>query len=417
MAGGLVLGLLLGLAWPAGAARLQPLGAAFIDAIKMIVMPLVVSSVTLGGYRTGANIRQLGRVALVSGAWFCLAPLCAAVVALAVDRIVQPGAGAGIAAAGATPPSPAGSIDWAGFLLDLIPSNVVKAIADQKLLPAMVFSILFGIALAGIGKAAKPVCDLLEAVLAASFRITRWVVALAPFAAFAMTAHLVATNGLHTLGGLARLVGALYLGLAILVGFFWAVLKMIGDRPLAVTRQVIEPLLLAFATRSSQVALPLHMEKLCAMGMPNRVVSIVLPLGYSFNQDGSVLYEALAVAFIAEAYNLRLDAAALVTIVVTVTIASKGVANVPSGALIVLVSVLAALNLPADAIALIAGIDPIMDMGRSAVNVLGNTVAARLVMRFGRRRRPAEADSPEFAFPGPAGSSRARTGGTQRLGV
>lgn len=384
---GLAFGLLLGLVWPSAARFLQPVGTAFIEAIKMIVIPVIVSSVMLGGYKMGTNIRQLGRVALVSFSWFYLAPLCATVIALALDRILQPGVGVSIARTGSIPPNLAVSVDWTRFLLDLIPSNVVAAMAEQKLLPTLVFSIVFGVALAGIGRRAKPIADFLEAVLAASFRITVWIVSLAPLAVLAIMANLFATQGMDTLAGLARLVGTLYLGLSVMVAFCWAVLALINDKPLRITRQVSEPLLLAFATRSSQVALPIHMQKLRAMGMSDRIVSIVLPLGYSFNQVGSVLYEALAIAFIAEAYGIRLDASALTTILITVTIASKGVANIPSGALVVLATVLSALNLPIDAIALIAGVDPFMDMGRSAVNVLGNTVAARLVMRFAEGSR------------------------------
>ena len=166
---------------------------------------------------------------------------------------------------------------------------------------------------------------------------------------------------------------------------FWVVLALLGENPIAITRHVLEPVLLGFTTRSSEVTLPVHIEALERMGVPNKVVSIVLPLGYSFNLDGSTLYITLAVTFLAEAYHLHLTWASELTIIVTAMIASKGIANVPSGGLVALASVLVAIGLPVEAIAIVAGVDAFMDMGRTAVNVFGNTVAVKLVQKLGGR--------------------------------
>jgi dicarboxylate/amino acid:cation (Na+ or H+) symporter, DAACS family len=385
MFAGLVIGLVLALVWPSFAASLQPIGTAFIEAIRMIIIPLIVSSVTLGTDKMGHEVRQLGRVAAISFGWFYFATFCAIVIALVLDGIFHPGVGVGLVPTGKIPPNLAVSIDWVKFLLDLIPSNIVNVMAQQKLLPTLVFSVLFGVALAGIGPRAAPVVDLLEAIMAAMFRLTRWIIALSPLAILAIMAFLFATQGLGAVLGLARLIGLMYLGLAIEIVIFCVMLKAMGDRPFYVFRRILEPLMLAFTTRSSEVTLPVHMQILQEMGIPNKIVSVVLPLGYSFNQDGSILYQALAVTFMAEAYNVALGWPELLTILITVLIASKGGANIPSGSLVILATVLTAIGLPVEAIALVAGVDAFMDMGRTAVNVLGNTVATKLVTRFGGR--------------------------------
>ena len=223
--------------------------------------------------------------------------------------------------------------------------------ASGKLLPTLVFSVLFGVALAGIGEQARPIVGLLEAIMAAMFRLTRWIIALSPLAILAIMAYPFATQGLAAVLGLAKLVGLMYVGLVIEIGIFCVILAGMSERPLHVFRRILEPLLLAFTTRSSEVTLPVHMKILQEMGISDKIVSVVLPLGYSFNQDGSILYQALAVTFMAEAYDVTLDTSALLTILLTVLIASKGGANIPSGSLVVLATVLTAIGLPVEAIA------------------------------------------------------------------
>jgi dicarboxylate/amino acid:cation (Na+ or H+) symporter, DAACS family len=384
MLAGLVLGLILGLTWPSIGKTLQPIGTAFIQAIQMIVIPLIFSAVTLGVYRMGANARQLGRVAIVAFVWFYIATLFAVLVALGLNGLFHPGVGANLVPTGNVPANLALSVDWTKYLLDLIPTNVIAAMAAQRVLPTLVFAILFGLGLARIGASnARPVVALLEAVLGTMFRITGWIIALAPVAIFAIMSWLIATQGVATIAALARLIGLMYVGLLIMVLCFWVVLALLRENPFAITRVVMEPLLLAFTTRSSEVTLPVHMETLERMGVPNRVVALVLPLGYSFNLDGSTLYIALAVTFLAEAYHVDLTWSAELTILVTALIASKGIANVPSGGLVALATVVTAIGLPVESIAIIAGVDAFMDMGRTAVNVFGNTVAVKLVQKLG----------------------------------
>lgn len=377
----LVAGLLLGAAWPSFGAQLEPVGIAFIQAIKMIVIPLVFSTITLGVYRMGQDIGRLGRVALVAFAWFMLATLISIVVALALNALFHPGVGVNLVATGKVPPGLAISVDWTQYLLALIPANVLAAMAAQQVLPTLVFAVLFGLALAGTGEAGR-ITGFLDTLAAAMFRLTRWIVATSPLAVFAVMAWLAATQGGAMLLALTKLIGLMYLGLALIVVVFWVVLLLLRERPAQVMRQVFEPVLLAFTTRSSEVALPLHMQKLEQMGVPKQLVSVVLPLGYSFNLDGSTMYIALACTFLAEAYGVHLDAAALSTILLTALIASKGIANVPAGGMVALATVLTSVGLPVEAIAIIAGVDAFMDMGRTAINVFGNTIAVLLVRRL-----------------------------------
>jgi len=379
---GLILGLGVGLLWPETGVSLRPVGTAFVEAVKMIVIPVVFASVALGIYRMGTELRVLGRVVAISLGYFYLATVISIIIGLLLNAAFHPGAGAPLAATGKLPANLVVSVDWVKFFMDMIPSNIVAAMAEQKILPTLVFSILFGLALASVGKVGEPMVAVLEAVMAAMFKITKWITSLAPLAIFAIMAWLFASQGLATVVALAKLVAVMYLGLAIMVAIFWLILLAIGEKPIAVTKAVMEPMILAFTTRSSEVTLPLHMEKLQAMGASNRIVSVVLPLGYAFNRDGAIMYFALAVTFLAEAYGVTLTWSTLLTIVMVTTIASKGSANVPSGGLVAIAMVLSAIGLPVEALAIIAGVDAFLDMGRTAINVFGNTVAVKLVEKF-----------------------------------
>jgi DAACS family dicarboxylate/amino acid:cation (Na+ or H+) symporter len=349
----------------------------------MVVIPLVFCAVALGSMKMGHDAPRLGRVALVAFGWFYFASAVAIVIGLTLNSVFHPGMGLHLAAPADLSTNLATGIDWTKFLLDLIPSNIVAAMAQQKVLPTLVFAVLFGLALAAVGEQrARPMADVLASVLAVMFRITNWIVALAPIAVFGVIAWLFATQGAATVWGLAKLIAVMYLGYAIFALLCVAGFGLVGERALFVARQMAGPVLVAFVTRSSEAALPLHLEKLEAIGVPNRIASVVLPLGYSFNLDGSALYIGIATTFIAEAYGLRLSMPQLMTILGTALIASKGVANVPSGSLLALSTVLLALGLPAEAVALVAGVDVFLDMGRTGMNVVGNTLAVLVARRF-----------------------------------
>jgi DAACS family dicarboxylate/amino acid:cation (Na+ or H+) symporter len=242
---------------------------------------------------------------------------------------------------------------------------------------------MFGIALAGVGPGAERVVGFIENTLSAMFRMTAWITVLTPVAVFGIMSWVFASQGMGVLLGLLKLVGTMYFALSILVAIFCFVMLAIGHNPIDVMRKVMEPVALAFVSRSSEVAFPSHMESLRRLGVPTRVSAVVLPLGYSFNLDGSAMYIALATTFLADAYGMHLTPAALWTVLVTTIIASKGIANVPSGSLVAMATVLTAIGMPVEAIAIIAGVDVFMDMGRTAINLFGNTAAVLLVNRFG----------------------------------
>jgi len=214
---GLVLGLIVGVEWPGFGKTLQPLGTAFIQAIQMIVIPLIFTAVTLGVWRMGQNARQLGRVAIIAFVWFYVASLFAILVAMGLNGLFHPGVGANVVPTGAVPPNLALKVDWVRYILDLIPSNVLAAMAAQRVLPTLVFAVLFGLGLGRIGEAtARPIVALFEAVMATMFRITGWIVAVAPLAIFAIMSWLFATQGLGTITALAKLIGLMYVGLIVI---------------------------------------------------------------------------------------------------------------------------------------------------------------------------------------------------------
>ncbi|HHW42648.1 cation:dicarboxylase symporter family transporter [Desulfofundulus thermobenzoicus] len=380
---GLVVGGIIGTLWHGFGAALQPIGTLFIKAIKMIVIPLVFSAVTLGIYKMGSDLKQLGRLGALAFIWFYVATGISIILGIALNGIFHPAAGVVLQATGKLPENLATSIDWVKFFTDIVPDNIVSAMAGQKIIPTLFFAICFGISLAGIGEKAKVVVDFLEGILNSMFKLTQGVVATAPVAVAAIMAWVFATQGGSVIWGMAKLIGLMYVGLLIIMVIFWIIVAALGLNPFATTRKVMEPLLLAFTTCSSEVTLPVHMNILEKTGIPNKIVSFVLPLGYSFNLDGAALYQSLAVCFLAEAYGLHLDMASILTILLTTLIANKGTANVPAASLVVLAVILSSLNLPMEAIAILAGVDRFMDMGRTTINVFGNTIAAVLLYKFG----------------------------------
>jgi DAACS family dicarboxylate/amino acid:cation (Na+ or H+) symporter len=381
---GLVVGCVIGVSWPALGKELLPLGQAFVKALRMLVIPLVFSSIALGVYNMGREIGVVGRVVGIAFAWFYLATGVCVVIGLAMNGIFHPGIGADLTIAGKVPANAGLSVNWVQFFLDLIPANVVSAMADQKVLQVLLFGMLLGGSLATIGEVAQPVVGVLRGVQAALMKMVRWIIAFAPLGVAGVMAWLLSTQGTGALYALAKLVGTLYVGLAVVILLMCLVLYAIGENPLTIINKIAEPLLLAFTTRSSEVTLPIHMEILERLGVPNKVVSTVIPLGYSFNQDGTSLYVSLAVAFVVEAHNIHLDLPAMLTIIVAGLITTKGMGNVGGGGLIAATTVIVAMGLPVEAIAIVAGIDVFMDMGRTTVNVMGNTVAVLLVRKFGR---------------------------------
>lgn len=390
----LVLGVGFGAVFPDVGASLQIVGTIFIKLVKMIVVPLVFTAITLGIHHMGDNAKAFGRVSIVSLLYFFAATFVSILIGIGLNQIFRPGLGTHLDGAGGGK-AVATAVDWSKFFLDIIPQNIVHAMAGENLLPVLVFAVIFGLALAAIGRKGEPVINCLEALMATVFKMTDWIISLSPIAIFAVISWLAATQGAVTILSLAKLVAVFYLGLAILLIIFALLMVAIGEKPIATAKAIAEPVILAFATRSSEATLPLHIEKLIQMGVPKAIASLVLPLGYAFNRDGSIMYFALAVGFLADAYGVHLGASQLLTIIVVTAIASKGSANIPSGGLVAVAMVLTTIGVPVEALAIIAGVDAFLDMGRTAVNVISNTVAVKLVMKLsGVEKEDADAGEP-----------------------
>ena len=398
MIAGLVLGVLFGVFVPAFAGKLSFLSTIFAHAIKMVVMPLILLSVTVGTFRAAAQRGHLGRTAALSVVFFVVATLVAASLGLGLNFLFHPGLGASLTQTASMPKNLAGGVDWTQFLVDLVPANVVAALASGNAVPVLVFGVLLGSALAAVQDKAGPLVAVLDSLLAALFKLTEWVVAFSPIAIFAALAGLLASKGISALIPLLKLLGVAYLGMAILAALLTLIVKSTGLSARAVIKHVSEPLILAFTTRSSEITYPLHLKKLTEMGVPQSVASTILPLSYIFNRDGAVLYTALAVGYLADVYHVAWTWPLVFTIIVLTTIMIDGAANVPSGAVVAITVILAAIGLPAEAVLLILGIDAFFDMGRTALNVYASTVATAFALRVsGQPLEPAAAEQGERA--------------------
>ncbi len=379
---GLFLGVAFGLLVPGMAKHFAPAGTAFIQAIKVIIVPMVFTVITLGVHNMGRMAKQLGKITTVSLVYFLTATVASIVIGLALNGIFHPGLGTNMSGIGKLPANFNTTIDWSKFLLDMIPSNIVAAMAGTNLLPVLVFSVALGLALSAIGERAAPMVNVIEAFMTAIFKITTWIVAICPYAVFAITAWLFATQGKKTIYSLIKLLLVSYIGLVTIFIILCILLLACGERPLKTFKAVSEPFLLGVGSRASEVTLPIHLEKLFEMGVPKGFASVVLPLGYVFNRDASIMYSTLAVAFVIDLYHIPITWQTLLSIVILMTVISKGSPNMPSGTLVIVAMVLSAIGLPIEGVAVILGIDAFIDMGRTGLNVFSNTVAIKVIMKI-----------------------------------
>jgi len=382
---GLVLGVIAGYFWPSFGAGVKPLADAFLRMIKMIIAPLVFSTLVVGIAGTG-DIKAMGRIGLKAIVYFEIATTIALFLGLTLVNVFQPGAGLSLPV-GADARAAAGLVQsqqhgWDIFL-HLFPTSVVDAMSRGDILQVVVFSTFFGIAVAAIGPKGQPVLAVLDSTAQVMFRFTGYVMMFAPIGVFAAIAATVGTSGLGVLFTLGKLVGLMYVGLAIFASIILgAVSFLIGVPFLGFVRAIREPFLIAFTTASSEAALPKAMEVMERFGVPKNIVAFVLPTGYSFNLDGSTLYLSLASIFVAQIAGVRLTIGQQLIMMLTLMLTSKGVAGVPRAALVVLAATLSQFGLPLEGAAILLGIDQIMDMGRTAVNVMGNCIATAVVARW-----------------------------------
>ena len=357
----------------------------FLRLIKMIIAPLVFATI-VSGIASFGNAKAVGGIALKAMGWFICASLVSLSLGMLFANLFQPGAGLNLPLpdASATTGLAAASLNFRDFITHVFPTSVVSAMAGNEILQILVFSIFFGFAVASLpAPLAKPLITLADAVASAMFKVTDYVMKVAPLAVFAAMAAVVTIQGPGVLLDYGKFIGAFYVGLAAL----WALLLLAGRLVLgpSVWRLVgllKEPMMLAFSTASSEAAFPKTIEKLDQYGVHERVTGFVLPLGYSFNLDGSMMYQAFAALFIAQAFGVHMGFAEQVSMLLVMMIASKGIAGVPRASLVVVAAVAPMFNLPAAGILLIMGIDQILDMGRTLTNVLGNGLATAAVAKW-----------------------------------
>jgi Na+/H+-dicarboxylate symporter len=353
----------------------------FLRLIKMIIAPLVFCTLVVGVARMegAAAIARIGAKAL---AWFVVATLISMSIGLLAVQVFKPGLGlTASAASGATPA--ATPLLFKDFLEHIIPSSVIQAMANNEILQIVVFSVFFGAAASSLGERVKRLIDTIDEIAAVILRVTRYVMALAPLAIFAALAATVLTQGLNVLAVYAKYIGTFYLALVFLWLFFALVLyASLGRRTLPLLSQIRSPLLLAFSTTSSEAAYPQTLERLESFGVSTRIASFVLPLGYSFNLCGSAMYCSFGVLFIAQIYRIDLSIHQQIVMVLILMVTSKGIAGVPRAGLMVIAASLSYFGLPEQGLVFVIAVDHVLDMGRTATNVLGNAAAAALVAKW-----------------------------------
>ncbi len=368
----------------------------FLALIKMLVAPLILSTIVVGIAHMG-DTSALGRIGFRAISWFIIASLISIGLGLVLVNLFQPGVGLTLTAT-AVDVGEVATLDPVDFILHIFPKNAFEAMATNNILQILVFSCFAGVALSAMGEKGRPLVRGAESLADMMLQITSYVMRFAPIGVFGALANVVAVNGLGILGTYAELLLEFYLSLLIL----WTILLTIGGiflrgRIWRLIRYIREPLLIAFSTASSEAALPKLFEQLDRFGVPRRISGFMLPLGYSFNLDGSMMYMSFATIFIAQAYGIDLSVGTQIMILLTLMISSKGVAAVPRASLVVITGTLAMFGLPVEGVALILGIDQFLDMGRTATNIIGNAVATSVITKWEgmlEEEEPAEMEHP-----------------------
>jgi proton glutamate symport protein len=382
IAAGILLGAEFGHDWPATGAKLQILSAIFLRLVKAIVAPLIFSTLAVG-IAGHSNLRQVGRMGVKALVYFEIVTTIALFIGLGAINLSKAGVGV-------SPPStsaqqaPAQRQSAGDFILHVFPENIAKSIAEGQVLQVVVFSVLFGISLAMIDqRKRRPVLEFFEGVSEAMFKFTNIVMLFAPFAVFGAIAYTVGSMGFGVLLNLMKLLATLYAALAVFVLVVFLPIALIARLPVKrFFKAIAEPASIAFATASSEAALPRAMESMEAFGVPRQVVAFVMPTGYSFNLDGSTLYASLAAIFVAQAAGIHLSFGEQLMMVFTLMLTSKGVAGVPRAVIVILMGTVDAFHLPGWPIFILLGVDQLMDMGRTMINVVGNCLATAVIARW-----------------------------------
>ncbi|KAB2487426.1 cation:dicarboxylate symporter family transporter [Priestia endophytica] len=389
---GLVLGIVVGAIFfenPKVAEILQPIGDIFIHLIKMIVIPIVISSIIVGVAGVG-DIKKLGKLGGKTILYFEVVTTIAIVVGLLAANLFHPGTGvdkdnlekSDISSYVSTTEQ----TQHSGFVetfVHIVPTNVIQSMAQGDMLAIIFFSVLFGLGIAVTGEKGKPVLAFFQGTSEAMFAVTNMVMKFAPFGVFALIGITVSKFGIQSLIPLSKLVLTTYGTMAFFVVVILGIIaKWAGINIFKFLRFLKDELLLSFSTASSETVLPRIMNKMEKIGCPTSITSFVIPTGYSFNLDGSTLYQALAAIFIAQMYGIDMSITQQLSLIFVLMITSKGIAGVPGVSFVVLLATLGSVGLPVEGLAFIAGIDRLLDMGRTAVNVVGNSLAAVVISKW-----------------------------------
>ena len=379
---GMAAGVVLGLAEPDFARALAPVSNIFLRLIRSIVAPLLFGTLVYGIAGTG-SMKAMGRIGLKAIVYFEVVTSVALLVGLAAVNLVRPGEGMTLERAAAGAPITSAAPSAASFLEHVFPSSVIDAMARGEVLQLVVFSLLFGAACAAAGEKARPVVEFARSLAEVMFKYTGYVMWLAPAGVCAAIAVTVGAQGSGVLVGLGKLILTMYAAQAVfLVGVLGTVMVIARVPVRRFWQAAREPFLIAFSTSSSEAALPRALENMERFGVPKHIVSFIIPTGYSFNLDGSTLYLSLASIFVAQAAGIHLSVGQQVAMMLVLMLTSKGVAGVPRASLVILAGTLAQFNLPLEGAAVLLGIDAILDMARTSVNVVGNCLATAVVARW-----------------------------------
>ncbi|ACQ91819.1 sodium:dicarboxylate symporter [Tolumonas auensis DSM 9187] len=356
----------------------------FLRLIKMIIAPLVFSTLVVGIAKMGDS-QTVGRVGIKAMAWFMTASLVSLALGLIMVNLLQPGVGLNLPLPDVTAKSgiSATAITLKDFVTHAIPRSVVEAMATNEILQLVIFSLFFGVAASGMGEKAKPVVNVMESIANIMLKVTGYVMNFAPFAVFGAITALIAKQGLGILLTYGTFVGEVYGSILVL----WCLLLLMGSlflgrRVLSLPKFIREPILLAFSTASSEAAYPKTLQGLKRFGCSEKISSFVLPVGYSFNLDGSMMYCTFATMFIAQAYGMEISIAQQITMLLLLMVTSKGMAGVPRASLVVIAAAMAQFNIPEAGLLLLLGVDHFLDMARSATNVMGNAIASSVVAKL-----------------------------------
>ena len=380
------IGMAAGVAWgvfaPDSAKQLGLISTVFLRLIKSIIAPLLFGTLVYG-IAGGGDLKNMGRIGGKAILYFEIVTTFALFIGLGAVNLVRPGDGVPISRTAAEAAAPAAPTSLSGIVEHTFPASIIDAMARGDVLQLVVFAFLFGAACAAIGPKAQPVVEFCGSLAEVMFRYTKYVMYLAPFGVGAAIAVTVGSKGIAVLFGLGKLIVTMYVASALFVFvILGAVIAIMRIPPRSFYNAVKEPTLIAFSTASSEAALPLALENMEQYGVPKHIVGFVIPTGYSFNLAGTTLYLSLAALFVAQAGSVPMSVGQQLIMMLTLMLTSKGVAGVPRAALVILSGTLTTFHLPVEGFAILLGVDALLDMARTAVNVLGNCLAAAVVARW-----------------------------------